>query len=198
MICTAYSNFFFTTNDFKMYASKNLSNFDVNKSNLWQMITNLTVLNNQVPGNTYTEYFDGIKGDRKKSAYFNNFLSKGDRNNSINALINETHQLLFSCADQLTTMYNAASYEFDLATNFESNLHHRFKRGIPILGTIISAITDLPSPEAWVNEIQLRKDLIKAVKGNVDGLNHIRHEIIAEHGVLEELVPIVNDLKSSA
>ena len=83
MISTTYSNFFYTTSDFKIYASKNLTNFNINKENLKQMITNLTKLNNQVPGNTYTEYFNGMK-DGRKSAYFNRFISKGNRNNSIN------------------------------------------------------------------------------------------------------------------
>ena len=196
MISTTYSNFFYTTSDFKIYASKNLTNFNINKENLKQMITNLTKLNNQVPGNTYTEYFNGMKDDRK-SAYFNRFISRGNRNNSINALINETHQLLHSCADKLSTMYEAAVYEFNSALNYENTEHQRFRRGLPFIGEILSEISDLPSPSAWLNELQLRKDLSEAVKGNIGSLNHIRHEIVAEHGVLEKLVPIVNDLMSN-
>ena len=130
------------------------------------MITNLKLLNNQVPGNTYTAYFaSDPKANSKKSSYFNHFLTKANRNNSINALMNETHQLIFACADTLGAMYDAAVYEHNLPTNFEGNLesklesnsYFRRKRGIPILGEIISEITSIPGPQDWKAEISLRK-----------------------------------------
>ena len=194
-------NFYFTSSDTRLYATRDIKNFDQNLENLSQLINNLSRQHDLVPTSAYHKYLKNLEGNKKKFMYFSNIVSKGNHNNTINSMIQQTHSLIGICVKDLKQLYHSSSYNYYLAiTNARLNSHmddhvfKRKKRGIKLLGSLISALMDLPGPDDFLHQVSISNDLSAIVKGSlVPGIKKLSHSIAAEKNFLNDIIPVINN-----
>ena len=70
LVYSTLGNFYFTSSDTRLYAVRNIKNFDVNLQNLAQIITNLSRQHDLVPSNAYRKYLKNIEKKVPSSCRF--------------------------------------------------------------------------------------------------------------------------------
>ena len=69
----------------------------------------------------------------------------------------------------------------------DDHVYKRKKRGIKLLGSLISALMDLPGPDDFLHQVSITNDLSAIVKGSlVPGIKKLSHSITAEKNFLND------------
>ena len=95
-----------------------------------------------------------------------------------------------ACISKLKRLKNNFSNDSDIIQL------KRHKRGISLIGELLSSVSDIPSPSEWKDNLRTLKDLAKLAKKEGTVLKHVKGKIDVESKDLESLKIELKDMKN--
>ena len=84
----------------------------------------------------------------------------------------------------------------DLSNESDSLQLKRNKRGISLIGELLSSVSDIPSPSAWKDSLKTTKDLVNLAKNEGVVLKHVKGKIDIEEKEIDSIKQELNHIKS--
>ena len=84
------------------------------------------------------------------------------------------------------------NYRMQTLHTDNKNMLKRRKRGISLLGELLSSITDVPSPSSWKGQLKVTHDLIELTNNEGKMLKHIKGTILNEG---KDIIKLQSELK---
>ena len=174
----------------KIHSMRNISNF---QKNIMQIDSFINKIKKSEEGLQLNRLKRNHIRDPFSFLYANKSSTSKDIIDNIQQL---TYRKLSQCRNSVETTKNKAKKLFQASIR-KSNLSTRKKRGLSVLGEIISSITDQPSPSEWSHEKILVKDLKTLVTRERNETHQIMTSLELQEKNFEEIIPSINKLTST-
>ena len=168
------SQLYFSSTELHVYSKKALHNFHENEHELNAAMTNLL------------EYAERFRNSIETYKHTNKTDLKTFNKNLEYAMAYSIH----TCVEEIYQKSKVAMNLFESGTSIK----HRDKRGLPIIGELISEISDLPSPKDWSNEQEIVKHLNELSLGNRQEIHEIKLSIDKKEALIKNIHRTINKI----
>ena len=169
----------------KIHSMRNITNFERNFNQIESFVEKLKESEEGLEIKSFRESLDIFH--KNKTKFSKDFIGQ------IQVMY---HKNVIQCRKSIEKTKNKAMNNFRKSVRkFEKNT--RVKRGIPILGELLSEITDQPSPSEWSNEKKIISDLERLVKNEYNETHQLVSEMESQEKTLEKLVPDLRKLSKN-
>ena len=188
------SKFFFSTSDYQISATKSISDLYNGVANIKEISINLATQQHKFPIKGGTEKY---LTDRFQITNTSAKEGVKDMLEIVDGYFIQIHFYSNSCTNSLDDKANQIESLLETSLELEQtdDYHLEYtKKGIDILGNILSELTGVPSPSEWRAHQKIMNDLIAVEKGEKKEIAKLETTVIHEKEIIDKILPIITKL----